>query len=178
MKKQIAAAIAAMGVLVLQGGSSLAQQTQTISSTDKQYLSNDAEGSAYEFQLAELGVEKASSSATEQYAMGVLNDHAKFNAQLMQLAHQKGLTLPVEVKAQDRSRIDRLKQLQGTAFDNAFAREMVRINTSDISDSKREAGITQDQDIQAFLGQFAPTDQQHLQGARSLLNGSAAQTGS
>lgn len=94
----------------------------------------------------------------------------------MQLAHQKGLTLPVEVKAQDRNRIERLKQLQGTVFDNAFAKEMVRININDISESKREASITTDRDIQAFLAQFAAADQQHLAGANNLLNGSAIQT--
>lgn len=39
---------------------------------------------------------------------------------------------------------------------------------------KQEANTTKDPDIQAFLNQFASTDQEHLQGARTLLNGSAA----
>ena len=152
MKKQIAAAIVAAQALVLLALPSLAQQTQTtIADTDKQYLTKDAEGSAYEFQLAELGVQKASSRATQQYALRLLDDHAKFNSQLMQLAHKKGITLPLEVN-----------------------KEMVRINTDDMSDSKQEANMTKDADIQAFLNQFASTDQEHLQGARTLLNGSAA----
>lgn len=79
MNQKIATVIAVMGVLVGQVEPSLAQPTQTISSTDQQYLNNDAQGSTYEFQLAELGVQKASSNATEQYALRILNDHAKFN---------------------------------------------------------------------------------------------------
>ncbi len=175
MKKKIAAGIVTVQALVLLALPSLAQETQKkISATDSQYLTQDAEGSAYEFQLAQLGVEKASDSATQQYALRVLNDHAKFNTQLMQLAHNKGLTLPVNVNAQDKTKIERLMQLHGAAFDKAFAREMVRINSSDSSDSKREASMTKDPDIQAFINQFASTDEEHLQGARSLMGGSAA----
>ncbi len=177
MTKNISAAIVAVATFVLLAGPSLAQQAQTMmSATDKQYLTEAAVGSAYEFQLAQLGVEKASGSATQQYALRLLNDHAKFNTQLMQLAHQKGLTLPVDANAEDKTKIERLMQLNGTAFDNAFAKEMVRINSSDISESKREAGMTKDQDVKAFITQFASTDQEHLQGARSLMGGSAAQS--
>ena len=175
MKKQIAVAIVAAQALVLLAWSSLAQQDQTtISDTDMHYLTKDAEGSAYEFQLAELGVEKASSRAAQQYALRLLDDHAKFNSQLMQLAHKKGITLPLEVNAQDRTKLKRLMPLNGVAFDNAFAKEMLRINNDDISDSKQEANMTKDSDIQAFVNQFASIDQEHLQGARTLLNGSAA----
>ena len=171
--KQIVAAIVAVPVFASLALPSLAQQTQsTVSTTDKQYLTKDAEGSVYEFQLAELGVEKASGSATQQYALRLLNDHAKFNSQLMQLAHKKGITLPLEANAQDRARLKSLMQLNSVAFDRAFAKEMIRINTEDMSDSKQEASMTRDSDIQAFLNQFGSTDQEHLQGARSLLNGS------
>ena len=176
MKKQIAAAIVTAQAFILLAWPSLAQPTQNkISATDRQYLTQDAEGSAYEFQLAQLGVEKASDSATQQYALRLLNDHAKFNTQLMQLAHNKGLTLPVDVNTQEKTKLQRLMQLHGAEFDKAFAREMVRINSSDSSDSKREASITKDPDIQAFINQFASTDEQHLQGAQSLMGGSAAQ---
>ena len=64
-------------------------------------------------------------------------------------------------------------QLNGVAFDQAFAQEMIRINTEDSSDSKQEASVTHDSDIQPFLSQFESTDQEHLQGAHNLLNGSA-----
>ncbi len=125
MKKQIAAAIVTAQAFILLASPSLAQQTQNkVTPTDRQYLTQDAEGSAYEFQLAQLGVQKVSDSATQQYALRLLNDHAKFNTQLMQLAHNKGLTLPVDVNAQDKTKIGRLMQLHGAAFDKAFAREI------------------------------------------------------
>lgn len=176
MKKQIAAAIVAVEVIASLALPSFAQQTQmTISTTDRQYLTKDAEGSVYEFQLAELGVQKASGSATQQYALRLLDDHAKFNSQLMQLAHKKGIILPLEANTQDRARLKSLMQLNSTAFDRAFAKEMARINSEDVSASKQEANVTRDSDIQAFLNQFQATDQEHLQGAQSLLNGSATQ---
>jgi len=177
MTKQILGVIIAATTFVSLAVPSLAQQAQTImSATDKQYLTKVAEGSSYEFQLAQLGVQKASDSTTQQYALRLLNDHAKFNTQLMQLAHQKGWTLPVEASSDDRNKIKRLMQLNGTGFDKAFAKEMVKVNTSDISESKREAGMTNDSDLKAFLTQFTPTDEEHLQGARSLMGGSATQS--
>jgi putative membrane protein len=146
-----------------------------ISTTDRQYLSKDAEGSEYEFQVAQLGAEKASNNATQQYAFRLLQDHAMLNADLMQLAHQKGLTLPTSINDRDRSRIENLMQLNGAAFDDAFVAEMVRINSSDIADSQSEVRVTKDPEIQAFLTKFAPTDEEHLRLARSLSGGGTAQ---
>jgi putative membrane protein len=120
-----------------------------------------------------LGVQKASSSATEQYAQRLLNDHAQFNLKLMQLARQKGVTLPVTADSNQQSVINRLMALSGPAFDLAFAQEMIRINSEDISDSQKQLQATRDPAVQAFINQFAPGDRQHLQGARAIAGNTA-----
>lgn len=168
--------LAAVGSIALVGTPVLAQRSSTsLSNSDRQYLTQAAQGSAYEFEVAQLGVEKASSPATQQYAQKLLNDHAQYNLKLLQLARQKGITVPVTAAANQQSTINRLMGLSGAAFDRAFAQEMIRINSEDISDSQKQLKSTRDSDLQAFINQFAPGDQQHLQEARAI-SGNTAQS--
>jgi putative membrane protein len=163
-----------VGAMALFGVPVFAQPSSTsLSSADRQYLAKSAQGSTHEFEVAQLGVEKASSPATEQYVQKLLDDHAQFNTQLMQLAHKKGVTLPVTADPSENKTITRLAGLSGTAFDRAFAQEMIHVNTEDISDSQKQLRVTRDADIRAFISQFASGDQQHLQGARSIAENTA-----
>ncbi len=166
--------LATAGSITLACNPGFAQSASTkISYSDRQYLTKTAQGSAHEFEVAQLGVEKASSPTTEQYAQRLLGDHAQFNLKLLQLARQKGVTLPVSADPGEQAIIKRLMGLSGSAFDQAFAQEMIRINSEDITDSQQHLKQTRDPDIRAFITQFAPGDQQHLQGARSITGTSA-----
>ena len=173
INNRIATVLVAISSIAIVGVPVLAQQFTKLSSSDQQYLTKVAQGSTHEFEVAELGAEKASSSTTQQYAQKVLNDHAQFNTKLMQLARQKKITLPVAADPSKQSTIDKLSSMNGPAFDQAFAQEMVSINTEDISDSQKQLNATQDPAIKAFISQFLPGDQQHLAGARSIANHTA-----
>ena len=173
--KQFTPLLILTGALTLLGTTALAQPSRmSLSSADQQFLSKTAEGSTHEFEVAQLGTEKAASSVTEQYALRLLNDHAKFNTQLMQLARRKGVTLPVSANPQEKATIDRLMGLSGATFDRAFAAEMVRINSEDIAAAQRQLNQTQDPDVKTFINQFLPGDQAHLQAAKAIA-GSTAQ---
>ncbi len=138
-----------------------------LSNADRKYLVDTASGSTHEFEVAQLGVEKATSPAARQYAQQLLKDHATLNNRLLQLAHQERVTIPVQPES-GRQKIAQLKQLSGSAFDQAFAQEMVRINREDISKAQQELKTTQNPNIQAFLNQLLSTDRQHLQAAQSI----------
>jgi putative membrane protein len=170
---RIATVLVATSAIAMLGVPVLAQRSATLNSSDQQYLTKAAQGSTYEFEIAELGAEKASSSTTQQYAQKLLNDHAQYNIKLLQLARQKGLTLPVTGDPSKQSMIDKLVPMSGPAFDQAFAQEMIRINSEDISESRKQLSATRDPAIKAFINQFVPGDQQHLEAARSIANHTA-----
>jgi len=154
------------------------QQTQSgmsaLSASEQQFLTKNATDSVYEFISAQLAVQKAQSPQVEQYALRIMDDHAQFNKALMQLARQKRLTLPVDLSTQDRIRLARLMRLSGAEFDREYLQEVAKANAASVSEDKRAASTTKDQDVQAFIAKFSPVDQEHLQLASALKGGSSS----
>ncbi len=154
------------------------QQTQSgmsaLSASEQQFLTKNATDGVYEFISAQLAVQKAQSPQVEQYALRIMDDHAQFNKALMQLARQKRLTLPVDLSTQDRIRLARLMRLSGAEFDREYLQEVAKANAASVSEDKRAASTTKEQDVQAFIAKFSPIDQEHLQLANALKGGSSS----
>ena len=192
MIKQGLAALLATGAFVYLGGTALAQQTtpiqdtpvqpnQTgktpISSSTKQFLTKTAQDSVYELASSELALQRAQSPQVADVALHIYNDHAQFQRSLLELARQYNMSLPVDLSKQDRSRLDSLSRKQGTAFDQAYIQELAKSNASSVSEFQRQASMVKNSDVQAFITNFLPTQQQHLQLANSAANGGST-TGS
>jgi len=191
IKLKFTTLVAAAAFMVL-GGATVAQQTpmqqdqmqrqsrmSALSASEQQFLTKNATDSIYEFISAQLAVQKAKSPQLEQYALRIMDDHAQFNKALMQLARQKGLTLPVDLSTQDRGKLAHLMRLSGAEFDREYTQEVAKANAASVSEDKRAASTAKDQDVQAFIAKFSPVDQEHLQLANALkgssTSGSSAQ---
>lgn len=192
MIKQGLATLLAAGAFVSLGGTALAQQTTPIQNTSaqsrqsgktpissrtKQFLTKTAQDSSYELASAELALQRAQSPQVAQVALHIFNDHAQFQRALLELARQYNMNLPVDLSKQDRSRLESLSHKQGTAFDQAYIQELAKSNAESVSEFQRQASQAKNQDVQAFVNNFLPTQQQHLQLANAA-NNNGNQTGS
>lgn len=157
------------------------QQTQSgktaLSASEKQFLTKTASDATYEFISAQLAVQKAQNPQVQQYALRIMDDHATFNKALMQLGRQKGVTLPVDLNAEDRAKLARLMRLSGAAFDREYTQEVAKENAMSVSEMKRAASTAKDQDVQAFVTKFLPVDQEHLQIGNALKGSTTSSTG-
>lgn len=138
-------------------------------SVDRKYLMENAQGSVYDFATAEVAVQKAYLQAVQNYALQLLDDHARLNKMMLVLANKREMILPVTLAAKDKSGLMRLMKPSGSAFDRAYLKEAIRINTDDVKSAKKELGATKDAGIKTVVGEFLRTEQKHLQGARTLL---------
>lgn len=147
--------------------------------SEKSFLTKSAQDSMYEFASAQLAVQKAQSSKVEQYALGLMQDRATYNKQLMRLARQKKIVLPVELDTQNRTKLARLQALKGEAFDREYIQETAQANSDDVKELHRQARSAKDPQVKAFIAQFLPVQDRHLQLATALKNGgnTAASTG-
>ncbi|MBV9385280.1 MAG: DUF4142 domain-containing protein [Chroococcidiopsidaceae cyanobacterium CP_BM_ER_R8_30] len=152
--------------------------SSTLSSSTKQFLNQTAQDSLYELASAELAMQRAQSPTTAQVALHVFNDHAEFQRALLQLGRQYGLSLPVDLSAKNRSKLESLSDKQGTAFDQQYLQELYKSNASSVSDFQREGSMVKEPDVQAFIKNFLPTQQEHLKLANAAMNGSSGMTGS
>ena len=117
----------------------------TVSSSDRKFAMTAAMGGMAEVEMARLALTKASSDAVKQYAQKMIDDHTPNNAELMQIASTKGITLPTAPDAKHRAMMARMEKL--------FRDESMK---------------GRDADLKAFAAKTLPVVQQHLQMARDL----------
>ncbi|WP_138501821.1 DUF4142 domain-containing protein [Nostoc sp. PA-18-2419] len=142
----------------------------TSSSSDKQFMTEAAQGGLAEVQLGQLALKRGTSNAVKQYAQRMIKDHTPVNNQLKQLAKKKGVTLPTKLDSTNQQVNQRLSKLSGTNFDRDYLNQMLQDHQKDVSAFQTEAQQGQDPDVKAFAAQKLPTLQEHLQQVSSLVN--------
>ncbi len=143
--------------------------TPRTSAADRKYLMENAQGSVYDFATAEVAVQKAGSKAVQDYGMQLLDDHARLNKNMLQLANRRKITLPITLDAKDKPKLMRLMRLSGATFDRSYLREAIRINADDVNQARKELSMTKDAEVHRVVSDFLQTEQKHLQGAKMLL---------
>ena len=81
-------------------GSTTSPTQNSLSSSDKRFMIQAAQGGTAEVQIAQLALNKASSDQVKQYAQEMIDQHSQANNQLAALAAQKGVTLPTDHRLQ------------------------------------------------------------------------------
>ncbi len=139
-----------------------------VSAGDREYLAKEAQGGLYESQLATIAQERSERADIKAYAARILADHVVYNQALQELAAAKGVTLPTELTAENRSKATVLFNQTRSVSDANFVDEALRINNEDRHDAELESGRTQDPDIKAFLQKFSAMDAEHERMALEL----------
>jgi putative membrane protein len=132
-----------------------------LNSKDEQFVMDAANGGMAEVQLGQLAQEKAQSQAVKDFGKRMVDDHSKANDQLKQIIAEKGLSMPSEVKGEERAHYDKLAKLNGAEFDKAYIKLMVADHKKDIKAFEKEAKKGKDADVKAFASNTLPTLEQH-----------------
>ncbi len=143
-----------------------------LSSQDQQFLADTAQGAAHELAISRLAAGRAQQPQIKSYASMVVSDHQTMNAALRKLAKQKGVTLPDSMSASQHADTLRLRAMSGQDFDQAYAKDMVKVNQKDQADTQKEADSTDDPQVKGFIEHFKAMDAKHTQMAEGLQNGS------
>jgi putative membrane protein len=143
----------------------------TLSKQDEQFIQTAGQAGMTEVKLGELASQKASSAQVKEFGAMMVKDHGKANQELQELAGKKGVTLPSELDAKYRGKVDKLSKLSGEAFDKEYASDMVSDHKKAVSDFEKASKSAADPDLKAWAGQTLPTLQGHLQHAQELKKG-------
>jgi putative membrane protein len=146
------------------------QQNQTrLSSADRKFINQAAEGGMAEVQLGQLALKRGSSDAVKQYAQQMIDEHTRVNEKLMAIATQKGVTPPKAIAPKHEKVRAKLSKLSGKSFDQAYMKEAgIKAHTEQAALFQRQAQQGQDPDLKAFAAQTLPAVQQHLQEAQAM----------
>jgi putative membrane protein len=140
----------------------------SMSSSDKKFVREAAQGGMAEVELGKLATEKASSPEVKKFGQRMVDDHSKANEQLKEVASSQGITLPSRLSAKDEMTKERLSKLSGEQFDKAYMSDMVKDHTQDVSDFQQEANSARDPAVKEFAEKTLPVLKSHLREARQI----------
>jgi putative membrane protein len=143
------------------------QTMAAVSAADKIFATEAAQGGLAEAEMGQLALQKGTSPQVKQFAQRMVTDHTQANQDLLQLGKAEGLNLPSEVDAKHKGDMDRLRGMNGDAFDTAYMQDMVQDHQKDVADFQKQAQSDGAPALKAFAQKYLPVLQQHLQMALS-----------
>ena len=139
----------------------------SIPAADKTFVEKAAVGGLAEVEMGKMAQQKGSSDQVKQFGSRMVEDHSKANDELKKIASSKGITLPTDLDAKHKSKMDKMQKLSGAQFDRAYMDDMVADHKQDVAEFKKEANSGKDSDIKAFAAKTLPTLEDHLKMAQS-----------
>jgi putative membrane protein len=160
---------AGLVVGILSGLSSMGwAQSNQVNKQAKQFVHEAARGGIAEVKLGKMATEQAESRDVQQFGQRMVTDHTKANEQLKAIAQDKNIEVPTEMNEKHQQLAEKLAKLQGTEFDRAYIRAMVKDHEKAVELFSKEAQQGQDNDLKAFAAETLPTLQEHLNMVKEL----------
>jgi putative membrane protein len=144
------------------------KKSMTVHRTDQDFMKKAAEGGMAEVALGELAAKQGSNEDVKKFGQRMVDDHSKANRELMDLASQKGVTLPTEPNAQQKSEKAKMEKLSGANFDREYMRAMVKDHDKDVAEFEKLSRTAHDADLKAWAGKTLPTLQEHQKMAHEV----------
>src|ERR1051326_5779397 len=86
-----------------------------VSSADKKFMTEAAQGGMEEVELGKLAAANGSDPDVKSFGQKMVDDHSKANDQLKQLAQTKGVTLPTDMTKSQHKDMDKLSKMTGAS---------------------------------------------------------------
>ena len=135
---------------------------------DRMFVKTALQGGMAEVQLGQLTLQKSQNEQVKQFAQRMIDDHTKLGDQMKPVAQQIGVAIPAEVSKKDKAVMNKLQGLSGTAYDQAYMKDMVKDHKQDLNEFQMEASAGQDQIVKDAASQGSKVIAQHLQMAQQL----------
>ncbi|HEY9693336.1 MAG TPA: DUF4142 domain-containing protein [Oculatellaceae cyanobacterium] len=144
------------------------QNPVNLNAVDRDFMIKAAQANMGEIILGRLAAERAVNASVRQYGQRMVQEHTQANAQLMQIAAQKGVTLPTDTDAKHKALRARLGQIPGLRFDRTFMQTMINNHSMSAALFQRESRLGRDADVKAFASTTLPVVRNHLQMAIAM----------
>jgi len=150
--------------------------SDSMKSPDQVFMMKAAQGGMAEVAMGNIAKQNGGSDAVKSFGDRMVADHTQASNELHKLAQQKGITLPTGVSAKDKRMSKMLEAKQGSDFDKAYVRDMVKDHETDVAEFRREAENGKDPDVKAWAQKTLPVLEQHLATAQQIASQVGADT--
>src|SRR5690606_18756112 len=118
--------------------------------------------------IGEMADAKSSNVKIQSLGRDIAREHVAANAELAELAGEKGFGLPDSVDASAEQRGTELGALVADEFDRRFLEAVISDHAAAIALYEREASFGADADMRAFANRMLPVLRGHLATAQAL----------
>ena len=143
--------------------------TGPLSAAERSFINEAAGIGLYEIEGGQMAAAKGTQPAVRAFGTMLVAQHRAAYGELQAVARANGITLPINVEADKRSKLDRLAQLTGTAFDREFVRVVgIADHEAAVARFTAVGRDARDPSLKAWIDKELPALQAHLQEARQL----------
>lgn len=139
-----------------------AHAVPTVSTPDKEFIQAAIQAGMTEVRLGEMANLKGNRDAVRELGHLIVKEGATFNDDLKALAQQKGLTLPESLEAKQQAILDKMTDLTGARFDDAFIAAVTKELTDLAKAFRAESASTKDADIKNVMDKSILIVNEHL----------------
>ena len=136
--------------------------------TDAAFLKEAAAANMAEVSAAQLALSKTSNDDVKKFAQTMVDDHTAMEKDVEATASDLKVTLPTEPSKADRIEADKLKALNGTAFDKAYIMAQVKDHKKVLAKMKAENASTQNPQLKDLTTKGSAKVAEHLKMAEDL----------
>ncbi len=140
----------------------------TLNPVDVKFVKHEAAAGMGVVKIAELGAKKAENSDVKAFAEKLLADHTGANAELKQLAVDKGIDLSAIVDPADAKTFQSLEKASGAEFDKEFLAAVVKGHKTCVDNFVAESKEAKNNDLRMWVDKMTPTLKSHLARAEEL----------
>ena len=135
---------------------------------DGAFAMNGAQANMAEIALGRLATQKSQNPEVKRFVQRLIADHTQANTALKPLASKKNITLPLDVKPEQKETYDRLAKLSGAEFDREFMALMVTNHQKSEAAYQAESTNGTDPELKAFATKLLPTIEEHLRMSQEI----------
>lgn len=148
-------------MLLISTGLMAEQKGSPLNSRDEQFVQHEAATGALTVQFGELGARKAQSTDVKAFASMIVTEHTKLNAELIQMAANKGVDIPTAVDSQKANTLEKLEKATGAEFDKLFLAELQNGHKQCVSSLEEASKKSQDEDLKKWVDRTLPLLRKH-----------------
>jgi len=144
-----------------------------VTSSDKQFAQTTAMRALIQLKLAEAALQKSERADVKGVAQRMTDDYTRWGEGIRKASAYLNIKIPTEIDARHQSDVDRILALSGHEFDEAYLKEVSRLQHKALTITQYEAenaGVT---GFRHWAGVMVPALQSEIRAAHDAMGGTA-----
>jgi putative membrane protein len=137
-------------------------------SNDLPFLRVAAGANLLEIRLGQLALSKASNTTVKEFGQRMVTDHTRLEQELSSMVSRNGIALNAGLSSEQNDKINRLQNLSGQQFDQAYMTMMIQAHQTDVTQFENQSQNADSPQVRDFAARSLPVLQAHLSLAQQV----------